>query len=185
MHRPLGEMLGADERERLLDARPDLGRLGPEVLQTERNLVRDSRHHDLVLGILEHRRDSAGQLRRPRLARVDPPDHDATSEDTAVEMGHESRERTQQRRLAGARWPEHDDVLAVGHLERQILERGRTAGRVGERQMLDDGYSHSAPTTTIAPAPTSAIRSIARQAGRGARVRPLRRNHAPPSPRRD
>ena len=101
-------MLGADECERLLDPRPDLGRLGADVLEPERDLVRDPRHHDLVLGVLEDRRDGSRELRRARLARVDAADDDATREDAPVEVRHEPRERTQQRRLAGARRPEHE-----------------------------------------------------------------------------
>ena len=61
---PLGQMLDADERQRLVDPRPDLRRLDAEVLEPEGDLVRDLRHHDLVLRILEDRRHRAGEIAR-------------------------------------------------------------------------------------------------------------------------
>ena len=45
----LGEVLGADERQRLLDPRPDLVRLDAEVLEPEGRFVRNLAHHDPVL----------------------------------------------------------------------------------------------------------------------------------------
>ena len=93
-------MLGADERQGLLDARPDLRRLDARVLQAEGNLVRDAAHHDLILRVLEHRGDGPDELSRMRLAGVEPGDDDPPGEPAAVEVRHETGERAQERRLS-------------------------------------------------------------------------------------
>ncbi len=153
--RALRQVLGADLRERLLDARPDLGRVDPGVLEPERDLVRDPAHHDLVLDVLEDGRDDPGKLGRTRLARVDPADDHTTAEDAAVEVRHQAGEGAEQRRLARARSAEHQHVLAVLELERDVVEHGGSFRLVREAQPLDGRYSHSA-TTTMPTAPTSA-----------------------------
>ena len=100
---PAREVRRADLTERDRDLRPDLlGRDG-HVLETERDLVVDARHHDLVLRVLEDRRDDARQLGRPVRARVQAADLDPAGEAAAVEVRHEARERAQERRLAAAR----------------------------------------------------------------------------------
>ena len=66
--------------------------------------------------------------------------------------------------------PSSDDVLAVGDLERDAVERDVAVG-VGEAQVVDDRYSHSAPTTISTTEATSAARSRCRHGGRGACVR--------------
>jgi hypothetical protein len=95
-----------DGREGALDARPDLARRRPEVLEAERDLVRDHRHHDLVLGILEDGRDAARELGRPRHAGIEPAHDGPAREPPAVEVRHEPGQRPQQRGLAGARGAE-------------------------------------------------------------------------------
>ncbi len=136
--RAVGEVRRADERERLIDARPDRRRLDADVLEAEGDLVRDIVHHDLVLGILEDGRDRTRELGGPRLARVEPGDDDPPLEAAAVEVRHEPGERTQQRRLAAARRAEQRDVLALGELERHVVEH-RRAARVGEAKVIDGG----------------------------------------------
>jgi len=140
-------VLGADERERLLDARPDLRRIDPDVLEPECDFVRHAAHHDLVLGILEDGGDDSRELRRARLARVDPAHDHAPAEDAAVEVRNEPRERPQKRRLAGARGPEQQHVLTVAELERDAVECRGGVRPVREAQAFDDCYSHRAPTT--------------------------------------
>ena len=134
--RAVGEVRRTDRSERLLDARPDLRRLDADVLEAEGDLVRDIVHHDLVLGILEDGRDYTGELRGPRLARVEPGNDDAPVETATVEVRHEAGERAQQRRLAGAGRAEQRDVLTFGDLERDVVEH-RWAARVGEAQVID------------------------------------------------
>ena len=131
------ELLGADERERLVDPRPDLARGHARVLEPERDLVQHLGHHDLVLRVLEHGRDGPSELCRAHLARVDPADDDAPREDTAVEVRHEPRERTKQRRLPRSRRAEQRNVLALFDLQRHAVEH-RRAGGVGEAQVVDD-----------------------------------------------
>jgi hypothetical protein len=86
-------VLGADELQRLLDAWPDLGRRGADVLEAERDLVRDLAHHNLVLGILEHRGHRPRELGRPCRPGVDAADDDAPAHRPAVEVRHERRQR--------------------------------------------------------------------------------------------
>ena len=52
-------MSGADFRERLVRPRPDLFRIDAEVLESEGDLVLDTRHHDLILRVLEDRSDGS------------------------------------------------------------------------------------------------------------------------------
>jgi hypothetical protein len=110
-------VLGPDERQSLVDARPDLRRLDAGVLETERDLVHNPAHHDLVLGILKDGGDDARELRRTSLACVDPAHDHAPAEDAAVEMRDEPGERAQKGRLPRAGGAEQQHVLTVGELE--------------------------------------------------------------------
>ena len=93
------EVERVDRRERAFDTRPDLGGRDAEVLEPEGDLVRDDRHHDLVLRILEDRCDRSGERGGPCLTGIEPGDDDAAGEAAAVEVRHEPCERAQQRRL--------------------------------------------------------------------------------------
>ena len=115
------ERFRADESQGLVHPRPDLVGRHADVLEAEGDLVRHLGHHDLILRILEHRGDDAGELRRARLPRVDPADDDAAREDTAVEVRDEPRERPQERRLPRTRRAEQGDMLAVADLQRHVL----------------------------------------------------------------
>ena len=134
---PAPEVQRVDGLERALDARPDLGGRSAEVLEPERDLVRDDRHHDLVLRILEDRRDRPGELGRAGRPRVEAGDDDPAGEAAAVEVRHEPGQRPQQGRLAGAGGAEQRDDLAGLELERDVSQR-RWGGRIGEGE-VDDG----------------------------------------------
>ena len=97
---------------------------------------RDARHDDLVLGILEHRRDRSRQVGRPGAARVAAGDDDAPGEAAAVEVRHQPGERAQERGLPRAGRAEQGDALARLDRERHVA-KGRHAARVGERQPVD------------------------------------------------
>ena len=125
-----------DRLERLLGALPEALGLDAQVLEAEGDLVRDARHHDLVLRILEQRRHRAGELGRPRRARVPAVDGDAALEAPAVEVRHEPGERAQEARLARAGRAEQRDELARLDGERDVHER-RQLARVRERDPLD------------------------------------------------
>ena len=115
---------------------PDLVGRDGHVLETERDLVVDARHHDLVLGVLEDRRDDPHQLGRAVRPRIEAADLDPAGEAATVKVRHEPRECAQERRLAAAGRPEQGDDLARVELEREITYR-RHAARVGEREPLD------------------------------------------------
>ena len=140
-------MLGTDERERFLDARPDLRRLDPDVLEAECDLVRHPAHHDLVLGILKDRGHDSRELGGPGLTRIDSAHDHASGEDAAVEVRDEPCEGTEKRRLPRARRAEQQHVLAVAELERDAVEDGGGVHPVRKAQPFDDRYSHRAPTT--------------------------------------
>ena len=118
-----------------LDPGPDLGGRDAEVLEPESDLVRDDRHHDLVLGVLEDRRDRAGELGRACAARVEPRDDDPARKAAAVEVRDEPCERAEQRRLAGSgRAEQRDDLVRARapaiHLATPARPPGtRTRGR--------------------------------------------------------
>ena len=122
--------------QRPLDSRPDLGRRGAEVLQSERDLVRGDRHHDLVLRILEDRRSRARKLCGARVTRVEARDDHAPRKAAAVEMRDEPGERPQQRRLAGAGGAEERHHLSRLERERHVSQRWRRT-RIREREPAD------------------------------------------------
>ena len=68
---PMREWFRTDESQGFVHPRPDLVGRHADVLEAEGDLVRHLGHHDLILRILEHRGDEAGELRRSRLPRVD------------------------------------------------------------------------------------------------------------------
>ena len=82
-----GQPLGTHLGERGVHPRPDLAGSGPDVLEPEGDLVRDPAEDDLVLGILEERRDLAGEVGRAEAAGIEARDHDAALESPAVECG--------------------------------------------------------------------------------------------------
>src|SRR6266545_1661818 len=135
--RSLGEMLGADHRERRERARHDLRRRRPEVLQPERHLGQRAGQHDLVLRLLEERRDRARELGRSRRPRVAPADDDPTCEAAAVKVRHETRERAQQRRLARPGRAEQRDELAALDRKRDAVDCRQPGARIRERHVLD------------------------------------------------
>ena len=73
----VGEVLGADGCESRTRAPLDLGGRRARVLDAERDLGQDAAEHDLVLGILEERRDRSGELGGPRPPGVAAADLDA------------------------------------------------------------------------------------------------------------
>ena len=123
--------------ERFLGPGPDLGRENAEVLEPERDLVPNERHHDLVLGILEHSRRRPGEGRRPRAPRVDPVHPDAAREVPTMKVRDEAGERAQECRLARARRAEECDDLSRLQAERDILERRRVRARIAELEAFD------------------------------------------------
>jgi hypothetical protein len=58
-------MTCSSSEQRLFDSRPDLGFWRAQILEPERDLVLDEGHHDLVLGVLEDRRDRSGKVGGP------------------------------------------------------------------------------------------------------------------------
>jgi hypothetical protein len=110
-----------------------------EVLQAERHLAVDEGHDDLVLRILEERRDRARELGRSCVARVEPVHDHGPGESSPVEPGHEPGERAQQRRLAGAGGPEQRDDLSRRELQRDPVERRATCTRIGEADVVGAG----------------------------------------------
>ena len=133
---PAPEVERVHRIERALDPGPDLVRRDTEVLEAEGDLVRGDGHHHLVLGILEDRRDRAGQLGRARLPGVEPGDDDPALEATAVEVRHEPRERADQRRLARPGRAEQRHDLARLERQRHVSQRRRSR-RVREREAVD------------------------------------------------
>ena len=133
---PAPEVERVHRLERALDPGPDLRRRDAEVLEPEGDLVRDDRHHDLVLGILEDRRDGAGELGRARATGVEPGDDDPALEAAAVEVRDEPGESAEQRRLARAGRAEERHDLSRLERQRDVAHRRRSR-RVREREAVD------------------------------------------------
>ena len=135
--RAVEEVRRADRLERLPRARRDLARRRPEVLEPERDLRLYAGKDDLLLRILEDRRDGSGELGRPVGPSVETGDRDPAGEAPAVEVRHEARERAEQRRLPRAGRSQADDELAGRELERDAVEGGSAGVGVRERQPVD------------------------------------------------
>ena len=93
----IGKVRGADGSKRLQRVRNDLERRSADVLETERDFARDPREDDLLLRILEQRRDGSGERRRPSRARIPSVDLDPPLEPPTVEVRHETGERAEER----------------------------------------------------------------------------------------
>ena len=87
------ELRCADLTERDGDLRPDLVGRDSHVLEAERYFVVDASHHDLVLRVLEDRRDDAGERGRSVRPGVQAADLDAAGEAATVEVRDEPRQR--------------------------------------------------------------------------------------------
>ena len=101
-HSPLRQVRSAHVLERRPRTPLDLAGRSAGVLDAERHLGEDAVEDHLVLGILEERRDRAGELGRPCASRVAAADLDAASEAAPVEVRHEAGKRADQCRLAAA-----------------------------------------------------------------------------------
>jgi len=134
---PPGQVLRADCPERAVHPWPDLRGRGAEVLEPERDVVAHERHEDLILRILEDRRDGAREVGRARMSRVQPPDLDAAGEAPAVKVRHEAGQRPQERRLPGPGRAEQRHDLA--RLDRQgHVRKGRCPDlRIRELEVFD------------------------------------------------
>ena len=131
-------MFGADRGQRAQRPVFDLMRRSPDVLQAERNLVEDPREDDLVLRILEHRRDRAGQASRAVPPRVESRDLDAAREAAAVEVRDQAGERAEEGRLPGARTPEHQRDLSRDQVRGHVPKRWCRGAGVREGNLLRD-----------------------------------------------
>ena len=100
-------------------------------------LARDPAEDDLVLGILEKRRDLAGEVGRAEAAGIEARDHDAALESPAVKVRDEPRERAEKSRLAGAGRAQQRNDLAGLDLERDVRQRGLLRARVRVGEALD------------------------------------------------
>ena len=110
-----------DRVERVAHARPDLVARDAEVLAAERDIVADARQHDLGVGILQHEPDAA-----PDAAAAPPVDRQRARALALVVAAEHSRERAQQRGLAGAGCAEQQHALP--RLDREV----EVAHRPGE-----------------------------------------------------
>jgi hypothetical protein len=134
---PPGQVERVDRLERVLGARPDLGRRRAGVLEPEGDLVLDASHHDLILRVLEDGRDRPRELGGSSVTRIASADDDCAPEAPTVEVRNEPSERAQHRRLARAGRSEHDDDLAGTELEGEIPDSRYVCSRVGERETRD------------------------------------------------
>ena len=93
----------------------------------KRMFSRDGRgeHHD----VLRHQRDAAAQRRAGSASR----DAHAVERDAAGARIVEAQQQMEDRALAGARWADDRDLLALPHRERDAVEHGRVRPRrIGE-----------------------------------------------------
>jgi len=138
-HRPLRQVRCADRCERLRRSWADPLRRRAEVLEPERHLGGHAREHDLVLRVLEERRNGSREIGGTQAPRVMAGDLDAAGKTAPVEVRHEPGKRAQQRRLPTAGGAEQRDHLAGAELERDVVQRRRGCLRIAEGKVLDPG----------------------------------------------
>src|SRR5919197_1109540 len=102
-----GEVLGADRGERFERPRLDLQRWGAHVLEPERDLVEHAREKTLVLGVLEERRDGAGEAGGAVTAWGEGRPLDAAGGMSPGKVRDEAGESAEQGRLPGAGRGQH------------------------------------------------------------------------------
>src|SRR5205085_9793876 len=141
-------MLGTHRRERRERARLDLLRWRADVLQAKGDLVEDAREYDLILGILEQRRDGSRQLSRAVPPCVEAGELDPAREAPAVELRNEPREGAKQCRLAGAGAAEHQRDLSRGQTHGHVPKSRDGRARIREGKAFRARESHSTPPTT-------------------------------------
>ena len=119
-----------------MDSRQDRLRRRADVFERKRNLGVDAPEDDLVLRVLEDRRDGSGELGGTRTARIAARHLNAPFEAAAVEPRHEPGERAHERGLAGTGGTEEQHDFAVLDLERDVAQR-RQGFRIREREPFD------------------------------------------------
>ena len=137
------EQPGDAERERrLLDPARDGGRAPAAVLERERELRAHRAHHHLRLGVLEQRAGDGRQLGRAVVARVEAAGQQPPRELAAVEVRHEARGGTQQRRLARPRPAGEHDELARLDAQRDVGERRPRGAWIRVGHAVEDELAH-------------------------------------------
>ena len=143
------QLLEAEPREHLVDARADRRRLPGEVLEAEGDVLLDVLGDELVLGVLEEDPDLAPR----RLA--------AGGGQQVASAGHgpapggrprQAAEQPRQRRLAGPVRPDHGERLA--RADRQVEPGERVVVRAGVAEVdLLEGYDGLAHLAEAYPTP--------------------------------
>ena len=168
--RPVGQVAGAGEGQRLAHALGDRARGDAGALQAEGHVARDRAEHGLALGVLE---DHPGQARDPGRRRrqgVVPGHGHAAREAPAVEVGHQAAQRAQQRRLPLARGSLEQQHLARGELEVDPVQGRGVRAAVGEGEALGRRRGHGSLRSARAAPPSAASRAAATASAPGART---------------
>ena len=133
------------------DTRFQFGAADPEVGGSKRDVLREGRHEQLVVGILEDHSDLAPDITKSLARQRRPGDLDS-----ALRRGQHTVEMQHERGLAGTVRAEQRDTLPRRDLEIDTAERRMPARvRVGQVPDTDRGLVHlstHAPAATITAA---------------------------------
>ena len=152
-----------------------------EIRGPERNILRDGRHEQLVVGILKHQADAPADVVKGLAAHRDSADVHRTAggHQHAVEMQH-------QRGLAGAVWSEHRDPFTGRDGQVDAVE-GDLAVRIDVAHGLHTNRGHCithASTDTVTAAAAGIIESThCAAAARGGAPTTARSGALPSKPR--
>ncbi len=155
MWRPIGVCRHPHRRERFSDTSLQLGSAQPEVGRTERHVVADGRHEQLVVGVLEDDPDAAPDLRERVLAdrHTGHLDGAAPGARVAPENAVEVQDEGGFARAVGAK---QRHPLATMDVQVRPVE-GAGAVRVDVVEALDVEHGGRHRVSTAAPIPTAAI----------------------------
>ena len=167
--RPAAEIGDPQQVEGLLDAGAHRRGWHGELLHGVRELLLDDVGHEAVDGILPDEADEIRELARPVLPRIASAHDDPAGEGTAGEVRDKPVDRPQQRGLARARRSRDEAQLALGDLERHVVD-GRPDG---VRVRHADAIEHDHERTSAARGSRAGRRlasAAARSGGRGAKT---------------
>jgi hypothetical protein len=160
----VGLILHAYLDQRFVDALVEFRSAETEIRRTERHVVADCRHEQLVVRVLEDETNLAPDLAEVLAVQTGPPDLDPTTSGPACHRAEDPVQVQDQRGLAGTVRAEQRDPLPSLDSEVDTEQRLPPIG-IGEHQPLDlNRRSTHSPTTLAASAIRIATSGIARPA---------------------
>ena len=180
--RPRAQRREPEEVEGLLDAAADRRRVQTHRLHAVGDLVLDDVRDERRRRVLLDEPDDGREVARSVLGGVESVDGDAARQRAAAEVRHEPVDGAQQRRLAAARGTDDEDELALGDLERDVVEAGSGGAGILHRHVLEGDHGATSRGRGVNQAGDAATSGGEdREQGHGGQLGPLAAGRCPPS----